>query len=110
MQIETNFDFHEWAFLAQVSPDEFETRRKNAIECFLSESSDRQRGLGLLLQREIDVERESARNPQAAFSAIASMMCMQLAFLGEELTNLRDDMKLLVRDRMPSNPGLSAPI
>jgi len=79
-------------------------RRRKILESFLRESSDRQRQLGLALQREIDVRRKMAEDWQTAFFVIAGMMCEQLLFLGEELACLRDDMRVAVPGKSCSGP------
>jgi hypothetical protein len=91
--MEKDFDFHEWALLAQASPEAFEQRRREAINAFLDASGGEQRRLGQSLQREIDYEIDRAGSPQQAMSAISRMMWAQVAFLGEELEALSGYMR-----------------
>lgn len=91
------FDFEEWSLLAKVDPEAFEARRRQAIDRLLSQAPASQRRMCLILQREIDAERQRAGDPQAAFLAIAKMMCQQLAFLGEALTSLNDALQNFAR-------------
>ncbi len=92
--MENEFDFQEWAELAQRSPDAFEQRRRATIEAFL-DASGGQRKTGVRLQREIDHEIRRADSPQQALSAISNMMWSQLSFLGEELEHLSGSMREL---------------
>ncbi len=68
-------------------------RRKRAIEEFLNNSGEK-KPLGILLQREIDFERQRAGTPQESFQKIAAMMCQQLSFLSEQWEGLGDDMSI----------------
>lgn len=99
--IDTNFHFHEWAFLAKVDPEAFEIRRRKTLDQFLQDSSDRQRMLGKRLQREIDTERRLAGNPQLALAAISTMLWRQASFLCDGLNDLSDYMKELERANVP---------
>ncbi len=96
--VDTEFHFSEWAFLARVDPDAFERRRRMTIERFLNKSG-RQKSLGLTLQREIDAERARAGDSRLAMLAISRMMFRSLAFLGEELSTMCDQMKAIEHAR-----------
>ncbi len=100
------FDFQEWAELAQRSPEAFEQRRRAAIEAFLDTSGE-QRKMGLSLQREIDYEIRRAGTPQQALSTISKMMWSQLAFLGEELERLSGGMRELEASTLAGAERLS---
>lgn len=93
--MEKDFKFHEWAALAQASPEAFEQQRKATIGAFLDAATADQRQLGLRLQREIDYEIRRAGDPQQALSAIAKMMWGQVDFLCEELEALSGSMREL---------------
>jgi hypothetical protein len=95
--VDTRFQFDDWAQLASVDPGAFEVWRRQVVDRFLEESSSRQRPLGVALQREIDYERKRAGDPQAAFLAVALMLCQQLAFLGDEMAVLGNDLKEAAR-------------
>jgi hypothetical protein len=95
MLINTDFHFHEWAFLAQVDPDAFELRRRTVLDQFLRDSSDRQRLLGQGLQREIDAARRMSADPGEALSVISRMLWQQVGFLCEGLNDLSDYVKRL---------------
>jgi hypothetical protein len=88
LQMDTDFDFQDWAQLAKLSPEAFEARRQEAIAAFLAGSSAEHRRLGHSLQREIDFEIRRAGSPQLAFAAIAKMMRDQMDFLCEEMLSL----------------------
>ena len=102
--MDADFHFHEWAFLARTDAQAFERRRLRLLEAFLSESGQRRPGLELL-QREIDRQRASAANPQAAVAAISGMMCNSFCTLIGELRELRCEIAKL--DRLSSAVGAS---
>lgn len=66
------FDFNAWASLAQVAPEEFEQRRTDLIEYFLSNGRDQQRLRGL--QCRINLERQRARTAMKSCLKISSLM------------------------------------
>ncbi len=69
-----DFDFKEWAELAQTDPDRFEARRNRVInEAIRRVPADRQRMLRGLQWR-VDRVRELKRTPLAACIAISDMM------------------------------------
>ena len=74
-----------------------------AVELFLQESPERQRTLGMALQREIDAERTRADDPEIACAFIAAMLCRQLGFLGDEICNLNNEVS-----RLPRAEGLDS--
>ncbi len=92
MKHDDDFIFDEWALLAKTDPEAFELRRRQYLEAFI-QSSGRKKNLGKWLQREIDDVRSRAGTPQASLKAITGMMCDQLAFLGEELGSLKEQLK-----------------
>lgn len=67
-----NFDFDVWARLARTAPDEFEQRRRDAIESLISSSNNVRRLRGL--QWRIDIERKRARTPLKSCLRISTMM------------------------------------
>jgi len=93
-----NFAFHEWAFLARVDPEAFETRRRATIAEFIADSGARN-GVGNSLQAEIDAVRQRAGDPQSALLAIFDMMRRRLDRLGDEIENLRDEFQPSRSDR-----------
>ena len=92
------FTFEQWAALARRDPAAFEARRRQVIARFLCESGER-RATGEALQREIDAVRRQAATPHDALLAITAMLRAQLAFLGEELGALRQDLGVVERAR-----------
>jgi len=92
--MDTDFHFHEWAFLARTDAQAFERRRLRLLEAFLSEAGHR-RPLLESLQREIDRERAAAAGPEAAVAAISGMMCNSFCTLLGELGTLRSELKRL---------------
>ncbi len=86
--------------MAEADPESFEMRRRKTIERFLMTSSSRQRMLGECLQREIDSERNRAQDSRESFHVITRMLCEQLIFLGEGVTDLSNDMKRLDRSKL----------
>ena len=99
--MDTDFHFHEWAFLAQADAQAFERRRTALIEEFLRRSGHH-RPLLESLQYEIDQQRRAAATPDEAVVAISSMMCSSFCSLIGEIGGLRRELKRL-RD-------LSAPL
>lgn len=67
-----NFDFDEWAMLAKTAPDEFEQRRRDVVECLISNSDSIRRLRGL--QCSIDLERIRARTPLKACLRLSTLM------------------------------------
>jgi Protein of unknown function (DUF3135) len=68
------FDFDAWMTLARADPEEFERRRRAAIERAISRASLRSQPRLRGLQWRIDMERERARTPMAACIRLSSMM------------------------------------
>lgn len=95
--IATENDFEELSRIAQLDPLAFEARRKAIIDHFIDSSPERQRALGIALQREIDAGRERAPDPGAALDAIMQMLDQQLVFLGEAMGLLNNEVKHFVR-------------
>lgn len=102
IQINTDFHFQEWAFLAKVDPEAFEIRRRKVVEQFLQNSSERQRTVGRRLQREIDANRNLIDDPQVALAAISRMLWQQVSFLCDGLNDLSDCMKRLEKASIPA--------
>ena len=93
--MDAKLDFEEWSYVAKVDPVAFEARRKAIIDSFLAASHDRQRILGVALQREIDAARERATDAGAALGAIMKMLDQQMLFLGEAIDLLHSEIKQL---------------
>jgi hypothetical protein len=91
MKAASEFSFDEWAALAKADPAAFELRRRALIADFLRESGPRRR-TGETLQREIDSIRAHSKSPTDALVTLTTMLSDQLAFLGEELSALKDDL------------------
>lgn len=66
------FDFNAWMVLAKSDPDEFEQRRRLAIEEFLSRSDCQYRLR--CLQWRIDMERRKYRHPLVSCVRLYNMM------------------------------------
>ena len=98
--MDMDFHFHEWAFLSRVDANAFERRRQDLIEDFLRRSGRHRANLESL-QREIDVRRATAGNPQEAVAAIAGMMCHSFSHLITELGGLRNELRRLQEVRQP---------
>jgi hypothetical protein len=67
-----NFDFDEWSALAKAAPEEFESRRHDAIERIISNCTNTRRLRGL--QCRIDLERARARTPLKSCLRLSEMM------------------------------------
>jgi hypothetical protein len=67
------FDFDEWAKLARENPDEFERRRRAAIDALIASAPERSRRLQGTQWR-LDRERELAHTPLKACLRISAMM------------------------------------
>jgi len=67
-----NFDFDEWSALAKAAPEEFESRRHDAIERIISNCTNTRRLRGL--QCRIDLERARARTPMKSCVRISALM------------------------------------
>jgi hypothetical protein len=67
-----NFDFDEWSALAKAAPEEFESRRHDAIERIISNCTNTRRLRGL--QCRIDLERARARTPMKSCVRLSALM------------------------------------
>jgi len=67
-----NFDFDEWSALAKAAPEEFESRRHDAIERIISNCTNTRRLRGL--QCRIDLERARARTPLKSCVRLSALM------------------------------------
>ena len=105
--MDTDFHFHEWAFLAQADADAFERRRKDLIESFLRRTG-KHRHLLEPLQREIDQLRAQAASPDEAVIAISGMMCNSFHTLINELSGLRGELLRLRTAATPLGEGRPA--
>ena len=86
-QVDMNFDYQEWASLAENDPEAFELRRVQYIDQFLGNvGKHRQRLEGL--QFRIDAARRLAHTSPMALLAISKLMIMSLAELSDDLATL----------------------
>lgn len=67
-----NFDFDEWSVLARTAPDEFEKRRRDVIESYISNNENIRRLRGL--QCNIDLERIRAHTPLKSCLRLSTLM------------------------------------
>jgi hypothetical protein len=83
------FDFDDWAKLAQHDPEAFEKRRREAIDAVIAKAPlhEQQRLRGL--QFRIDMERQRASNPLSACIRINKMMWDQFNTLRGSLEELK---------------------
>jgi hypothetical protein len=82
-----DFDFEVWATLAREDPEEFERRRRAAIDALIaSRPANRQRLEGT--QFRIDMERKLARTPLKACLRLSEMMWETFLDLRTELAEL----------------------
>lgn len=72
-------DFDAWLNLAHTSPQDFESRRREVIEEFISSAPARHQHRLRQLQWRIDMERKRASNPLAACIRINRMMWESLS-------------------------------
>lgn len=94
-----SFDFETWSRLARENPEEFERRRREAIEEVINrapvEDQARLRGL----QFRIDMERQRSKSPLGACVRINKMMWESFGEMRQALESLKGELK---------NPGSSA--
>lgn len=93
-QMDLEFYFNEWAFLAKTDPALFEQRRRETIAAFL-DGSGKHRVRLEALQSKIDQQREQAATPERAVVAISELMCASLSELASGMTDLVTDLKRL---------------
>ncbi|GBG13332.1 3-hydroxylacyl-ACP dehydratase [Novimethylophilus kurashikiensis] len=86
--MDLDFNFNEWAFLAQTNPEGFERYREQYLMQFLR-TTGRHRARLEALQASIDVERELAESPEEALLYISQRMCTSLSRLGDEVLELK---------------------
>jgi len=68
------FDFDEWCALAQKNPEEFEKRRRAAVEEVISSSSTGMQQRLRQLQWRIDMERRRCKTPMMSCIKLFDMM------------------------------------
>jgi hypothetical protein len=73
MNATSDFDFDAWALLARDDPEEFERRRRAAIDALIASSPESQRRLAGI-QFRIDMERRLAHTPLKACLRLSEMM------------------------------------
>jgi hypothetical protein len=81
------FDFEAWATLARDNPEEFERRRRAAIDSLIASSPANRRRLEGV-QFRIDMERRLAHSPLKACLRVSEMMWDTFLELRTELTEL----------------------
>jgi hypothetical protein len=86
--MDLDFNFNEWAFLAQTNPEGFERYREQYLVQFLR-TTGKHRSRLEALQASIDVERELAESPEEALLYISQRMCTSLSRLGDEVQELK---------------------
>jgi hypothetical protein len=72
--IEENFDFEDWASLAQSDPAAFEAKRQDMIDKLIEGAPEELRQRLRSFQWRIDMERERSANPLQACIRISNMM------------------------------------
>lgn len=70
----TTFVFDDWKDLAETNPQDFEQKRRDFIDSFISKASSRYRSRLEGLQWRIDMERRRSSTPLSACVRISSMM------------------------------------
>jgi hypothetical protein len=73
MNAASDFDFDAWAALAREDPEEFELRRRAAIDALIASSPESRRRLEGM-QFRIDMERRLAHTPLKACLRLSEMM------------------------------------
>jgi hypothetical protein len=73
MNATSDFDFDTWALLAREDPEEFERKRRAAIDNLIASSPENQRRLAGI-QFRIDMERRLAHTPLKACLRLSEMM------------------------------------
>lgn len=84
-----NFDFDEWSALARMAPDEFEQRRRDVIENYISNNGNIRRLRGL--QCNIDLERIRARTPLKSCLRLSALMWDALIKLNSSLNTKNEE-------------------
>jgi hypothetical protein len=82
-----SFDFEAWAALARDDPEEFERRRRQAIDALIASSPANRRRLEGV-QFRIDMERKLAHSPLKACLRVSGMMWDTFLELRTELAEL----------------------
>lgn len=105
----TDFDFDEWAKLAQDDPEGFESRRREVIQAIIvgapAEQQARLRGL----QFRIDMERSRSTTALSACIRLNRLMWDQFTRLRESLDELDAELSGH-RDRLPKVAPQSAEV
>ena len=92
----SDFSFDDWAKLYKTSPEDFERKRKEAIEAEILKAPIERRNKLRLLQMEIDATRAD-KNPLAATVAISVMMQNKVGELKEAYSSLESPLNDLKR-------------
>jgi hypothetical protein len=88
MNASSDFDFDAWASLAREDPEEFERRRRAAINALIASSPESQRRLAGI-QFRIDMERRLAHTPLRACLRLSGMMWDTFLELQPALAEMR---------------------
>tara|TARA_R110000782_G_scaffold49668_14_gene108077 strand:+ start:2329 stop:2706 length:378 start_codon:yes stop_codon:yes gene_type:complete len=72
--INTEFDFNDWAKLAEENPDAFENKRQQVLQSVIDQSSPKIRQRMQGLQWQIDQVRAASPNAMASCLKISQMM------------------------------------
>lgn len=91
----SHMSFDEWSKLYKLDPEEFERKRREAIEAEICKAPVERRAKLRLLQMEIDAVRQSHSSPLAATAAISVMMHNKAAELKQALSGLNDSLGTL---------------
>lgn len=74
-----DFDFDEWANLAQADPDAFERRRREAIDSLIVSAPEHLQPRLQGLQFQVEMERRRSRTPYASCVRVSRMMWEKFA-------------------------------
>jgi hypothetical protein len=102
MHDNNDFNFDDWARLAQTDPAAFEGRRQAWVEELIAQAPDAMRARLRGLQFQIDMERRRARTPMGSCLRLSSLMWQ--TFAGEN--GFRAQINALV-GRLNGQPGVA---
>jgi len=88
-----DFDFHEWASLAEDDPEAFERKRREAIDAFIATAPEHEKHRLSGLQFRIDMERQRASNPLSACIRINKMLMDQFTALRGAFDELKSEVE-----------------
>ncbi|MBZ0132252.1 MAG: DUF3135 domain-containing protein [Rhodocyclaceae bacterium] len=104
----TRFDFNAWRDLAARDPAEYFRERERALDAFIAERPESEKGLREL-QTHIDQVRAVSGSPAVAARELARMLGDRLEALAGHMQQLDDHIDILrdVTKRMRPRPGRS---